>query len=156
MVELFDGIETLYLIKTLPGVGFILGVVIPTEVGDVELFPSAAHLASYAGETSKSAYKRRTCSLRTHTPRRQSLPEVGVCRGSQRGDDPSTTTPTAPFQSSVRTGETSNRSSEGDRSRWTTPGRGNVLDTEQARAVQRSSSAATGRVEEGDVSAAGT
>ena len=51
MAELFGGIEALELIKTLPGVAFILGVVILTEVGDVERFPSAGHLASYAGMT---------------------------------------------------------------------------------------------------------
>ena len=51
IAELFDGIEALELIQTLPGVALILGVVILTEVGDVERFPSASHLASYAGKT---------------------------------------------------------------------------------------------------------
>jgi len=51
MAELFSEIRALDHIKTLPGVGFILGVVILTEVGDVERFPSAGHLASYAGLT---------------------------------------------------------------------------------------------------------
>lgn len=51
MTGLFGEIKALELIKTLPGVGFILGVVILTEVGDVERFPSASHLASYAGMT---------------------------------------------------------------------------------------------------------
>jgi len=51
MAELFGDITALALIKTLPGVAFILGVVILTEVGDVERFPSASHLASYAGMT---------------------------------------------------------------------------------------------------------
>jgi len=36
-------------LKTMPGVGEILGATIWLEVGDVERFPSAAHLASYAG-----------------------------------------------------------------------------------------------------------
>lgn len=35
--------------QSLPGVGFILAVVIATEVGDVERFPSAGYLAAYAG-----------------------------------------------------------------------------------------------------------
>lgn len=36
-------------LQSLPGVGFILAVVIATEVGDVDRFPRASHLASYAG-----------------------------------------------------------------------------------------------------------
>ena len=36
-------------LKTMPGVGEILGATIYLEVGQVERFPSAAHLASYAG-----------------------------------------------------------------------------------------------------------
>jgi len=51
MTDLFGEIQALELIKTLPGAAFILGVVILTEVGDVERFPSASHLASYAGMT---------------------------------------------------------------------------------------------------------
>ncbi|MFC2107857.1 IS110 family transposase [Candidatus Bipolaricaulota bacterium] len=51
IAELFDGIESLQLIQTLPGVALILGVVILTEVGVIERFPSASHLASYAGKT---------------------------------------------------------------------------------------------------------
>lgn len=37
------------LLESLPGVGFILAVVIALEVGDVGRFPGAEHLASYAG-----------------------------------------------------------------------------------------------------------
>jgi len=51
MAELFGELKSLGNIKTLPGVGFILGVVILTEVGDVTRFPSASHLASYSGMT---------------------------------------------------------------------------------------------------------
>ena len=36
---------------SLPGVGFILGVVIVLEIGDIERFASAEHLASYSGTT---------------------------------------------------------------------------------------------------------
>jgi len=37
------------LLKTIPGVGPILAVVIASEVGDIDRFPSPEHLASYAG-----------------------------------------------------------------------------------------------------------
>lgn len=36
-------------LQTIPGVGTILSALIALEVGDVERFPSGAHLASYAG-----------------------------------------------------------------------------------------------------------
>lgn len=37
------------LLKTMPGVGEILGATIHLEIGDVKRFPTAGHLASYAG-----------------------------------------------------------------------------------------------------------
>jgi len=51
MADLFRPTQELGVVQTLPGVGFILGVVILTEVGDVRRFPSASHLASYLGMT---------------------------------------------------------------------------------------------------------
>lgn len=51
MQETFDKTRGLELLQTLPGVGFILGVVILLEVGDIGRFPCAGHLASYAGMT---------------------------------------------------------------------------------------------------------
>jgi transposase len=51
MEDVLGATKELELIRTLPGVGFILGVVILSEVGDVQRFPSARHLASYAGMT---------------------------------------------------------------------------------------------------------
>jgi transposase len=51
MGEMFRHTRGLELVETLPGVGFILGVVILTEVGDVRRFPSSSHLASYSGMT---------------------------------------------------------------------------------------------------------
>jgi transposase len=38
-------------LMTLPGIGWILAVVIALEIGDVLRFPSAEHLASYSGTT---------------------------------------------------------------------------------------------------------
>lgn len=43
----------LQLLKTLPGVGDILAIVIDNEMGSVERFPNAEHFASYAGTTPK-------------------------------------------------------------------------------------------------------
>jgi transposase len=49
--EVFAPSAELSWIRSLPGVGFILGIVILLEVGNVDRFPSAQHLASYAGTT---------------------------------------------------------------------------------------------------------
>jgi len=51
MAEVLDDTPAVKLLMTLPGVGRILSAVIALEVGDVRRFPSAGHLASYAGTT---------------------------------------------------------------------------------------------------------
>jgi transposase len=47
--EVVKTTPVMQLIKTLPGVGDILAIVITLEIGDVERFASAEHLASYCG-----------------------------------------------------------------------------------------------------------
>jgi len=47
----FAETPALTLVRSVPGVGWILGIVILLEVGDVTRFPSPQHLASYAGTT---------------------------------------------------------------------------------------------------------
>ena len=51
MDQLFTPTPELELLRTLPGVGLILGIVILLEVGDVRRFPRSAQLAAYAGTT---------------------------------------------------------------------------------------------------------
>lgn len=51
MRQVFTESAALTRVMTLPGVGLILGLVILLEVGDAHRFPTAAHLASYAGTT---------------------------------------------------------------------------------------------------------
>ncbi|MCK4303510.1 MAG: IS110 family transposase [Candidatus Eisenbacteria sp.] len=51
MRELFEETEEIKLLMTLPGVGFLLGIVIALEVGRVDRFPAAMHLSSYGGTT---------------------------------------------------------------------------------------------------------
>jgi transposase len=50
-VKEFEPTPETEILQTIPGVGPILSVVIGTEMGDVERFPSAGHFASYAGTT---------------------------------------------------------------------------------------------------------
>ncbi len=49
MREVFEETEAVKLLDSLPGVGFILAVVISQELGDVERFGGLEQLASYAG-----------------------------------------------------------------------------------------------------------
>jgi transposase len=51
MREIFSSTEAIQILMSMPGVGFILGVVIMSEIGNVSRFPSAEHFASYAGTT---------------------------------------------------------------------------------------------------------
>ena len=51
MKEVFSSSPEINLLRTIPGIGFILSVVILSEIGDINRFPSASHLASYAGTT---------------------------------------------------------------------------------------------------------
>lgn len=72
MRAVFDETAEVKLLRSMPGVGFIFGIVISTEVGDVSRFPSAANLASYAGTTPRvhaSGGKVRYGSLRSDVNR---------------------------------------------------------------------------------------
>ena len=51
MTETFEPSAVVPFLRTMPGIGPILSVVIASEIGDIARFPSAAHLASYAGTT---------------------------------------------------------------------------------------------------------
>lgn len=51
MKEVLRDTPAVQLLMSLPGVGRILSAVIALEIGDVKRFPSAGHLASYAGTT---------------------------------------------------------------------------------------------------------
>ena len=49
--QLVDVTESMQWLLTIPGVGVILAATIALEIGEVSRFPSAPHLASYAGTT---------------------------------------------------------------------------------------------------------
>ena len=51
MQEVFRIAPEIDLLRMLPGVGFILAVVMASEIGDVRRFPRPQALASYAGTT---------------------------------------------------------------------------------------------------------
>lgn len=45
----FQITASMQLLKTLPGIGEILAIVVDLEIGDIDRFPSPGHFASYAG-----------------------------------------------------------------------------------------------------------
>src|SRR5260370_29026334 len=49
--ELVEVTAEMQWLMTMPGVGVILAATIALEIGEVQRFPSAMHLASYAGTT---------------------------------------------------------------------------------------------------------
>lgn len=51
--QITEWTPTMGLIDSLPGVGDVLAILIEREIGDVRRFPTAEHLASYAGLTPK-------------------------------------------------------------------------------------------------------
>lgn len=55
MKEVFEETDEAKLLKTLPGVGFILSVVMSGEIGEIGRFTSADRLASYSGTTPRVA-----------------------------------------------------------------------------------------------------
>jgi len=68
MKEVFGETTDVRLLRTLPGIGFILATVIALEIGDITRFPGADRLASYAGTTPRvhsSGGKTRFGTLRT-------------------------------------------------------------------------------------------
>jgi len=51
MKEVFDEMSEIKLLRSMPGVGFVFGIVIWSEVGDINRFQSPQKLASYSGTT---------------------------------------------------------------------------------------------------------
>lgn len=49
MEEIFEETEEISLVRSAPGIGFVLGIVVALEVGDIERFASPQRLASYSG-----------------------------------------------------------------------------------------------------------
>lgn len=91
MGEVFEVTKEVELLRTLPGVGFILAVVMLTEIGAVTRFGRSAQLAAYAGTTPRvheSGGKRRYGPLRSDVNRylKWALVEAAnvVCRNHLR------------------------------------------------------------------------
>lgn len=64
MAEVFDEDEDVRLLRTIPGVGKILSVVIANEVGDVSRFPLSGSLSGICGDCPERTRIRRQAAIR--------------------------------------------------------------------------------------------
>ncbi len=70
MREVFEETEEVRVLRTIPGVGFILATVMAGEIGDIRRFASPSNLAAYSGTTpriSSSGGKTRIGAMRTES-----------------------------------------------------------------------------------------
>lgn len=77
MAEVFGESNEIQLLKSIPGIGSILSVVIASEIGDIGRFPTASHFASYGRYDASSACFRWKVSIRGNAIRPQPIPEMG-------------------------------------------------------------------------------
>jgi hypothetical protein len=153
MRAVFQPTPTIEWLMTLPGVGFILVVVIALELGDIRRFPDAERFARYAGSTPRVRPSGGgEDALRHAAPRREPLPQVGFrgsCDPDQPAARPTPRTPCEPAYARVagRKGHLKARGG-GAASRG-----GDVLDADQGGSVSRTD--AVGRFVHAGVSAAG-
>jgi transposase len=123
----------LQLLRTLPGIGWVLAVVIWFEIGDIARFPRAAHLAP-------GACQRRPHPLRPTPGGHQPVLEVGL-RRSREYDLPQPSGPTpATRQSPLSAGPAAEGAPEGDRRGRAPPGGSHLLDPDETGTVPRAAS----------------
>jgi len=111
---------------TLPGVGVILAATMALEIGEIERFPSAMHLASYSGTTPRvhaSGGKVRYGPLRVDVNR---YFEMGFCRSGQFGGGEPGALPGAARQPVVPAAASAQRTSQSDWSGGAASGRSRV------------------------------
>jgi transposase len=125
-------------LQTLPGIGVILAATIALELGQIDRFASAAHLASYAGTTPRvhaSGDKTRFGALRTDINQylKWAFAEAGnsVALYHQRRPQPT------PFQPVVSARAAAQGPWQSHWRRRPPPGRGDVLPVESAGSVSR-------------------
>ena len=127
------------LLQTLPGVGFILSVVILLETGEVSRFPGAPRLAAYSGTTPRvhaSGGKVRYGQTRSDVNRylKWAFVEAANCVALNSRHFPS-----RHVEPALREDTAAQRPSEGSGSGGSSSCRGHLLDIEERRALQRTS-----------------
>ena len=142
------------LLKTLPCVGKILSMVLMLEIGRVDRFPTAAHLASYAGLGAARAFQRRSHAHGAGLRKREPESEVGVCRDGQPDRDQPAPVGGNACRAAVSTNQTRQESSEGGGRRGAPLGRSSLVGAHQAGGLSRAAGlAAAGSFVDARVSA---
>ena len=125
------------LLKTLPCVGKILSMVLMLEIGRVDRFPTAAHLASYAGlvpRVHSSGGRTRMGQVCGNVNRNS---EVGIRRNWQSDRDQPAPTGGHSRGAAVSADQTRQESSEGSGRRGAPLGRGSLVGAHQAGGLSR-------------------
>ena len=81
--EVFAATPEIELLRSIPGVGALLSIVIACEVGRIGRFPRAEQLAPYAGYHAQGTLQRRKDPLWAPAARRQPLPQICLYGSSQ-------------------------------------------------------------------------
>ena len=126
-------------LQSLPGVGLILAATVALEIGDVGRFASHEHLASYAGTTPRVHASGERSALRPPASRRQPLPQMGLCRSSQRHCAPPGALERAPRRAPVPSAARSQRPHQSDWGSGPAFGRSEFLGVASMRKLSRSS-----------------
>ena len=132
------------LLKTLPYVGRILSMVMTLEIGKVERFASAAHLASYAGLVPRVHASGGTYPARADLRGCESLLEVGLYRSREPGGDPSKASGWSARSAAVSTGQAQEEPPESGCGRCPALSRSRLLDFEETGSLSRPAAEAEG------------
>jgi transposase len=140
------------LLKTLPCVGKILSMVMMLEIGRVDRFPTAAHLASY-GASAAGSFQRWSHTDGPSLWEREPESEVGVCGDGQLGGDQPAQSSGNSRNSAVSADQTCQESSEGGSRHRPPLGRSGVVGAHQAGSLSRAAELATSSFVDARVSA---
>ena len=127
------------LLQTLPGVGFILSVVILLETGEVSRFPERTALGCLLGNDAEGTRFGRQSPLRPDQVGRESVSEVGLRRSGKLCRSQLPPLPVSTCQPALREDTAAQRPSEGSGSGGSSSCRGHLLDIEERRALQGTS-----------------
>jgi transposase len=141
------------LLKTLPCVGKILSMILMLEIGKVERFPSAAHLASYAGLVPRCECERRSHAHGTSLWEREPESKVGLGGGWQPGGHQPAPLGRESCRATLSADQAREESSEGRGGCGPALGRSILLGSHKTGSLSRAAAGAAGSFVDARVSA---